>query len=147
MTVRTYSSPESFKQALEQRLRAATKTGATHVAEKLHAYTMPRPRPNSRVKDLPDPALLASAQPIDAKRLRVALDLTFEFRKTHRLPRALPEPAPAWEAPYAALARQDGLRWQTLAEVTIAARDFLDPILSEARETSWDPVSWSWLPK
>ena len=26
----------------------------THIAEKLHAYTMPRPRPNSRVKDLPD---------------------------------------------------------------------------------------------
>jgi hypothetical protein len=34
----------------------------THIAEKLHAYTMPRPRPNSRVKDLPDLALLASAQ-------------------------------------------------------------------------------------
>ena len=28
MTVRRYSSPEAFKQALEQRLRAATKTGA-----------------------------------------------------------------------------------------------------------------------
>ena len=26
----------------------------THIAEKLHAYTMPRARPNSRVKDLPD---------------------------------------------------------------------------------------------
>lgn len=28
MTVRTYASPESFKQALEQRLRASAKTGA-----------------------------------------------------------------------------------------------------------------------
>jgi len=28
MTIRTYSSPEAFKQALEQRLRAAAKTGA-----------------------------------------------------------------------------------------------------------------------
>jgi hypothetical protein len=27
MTIRTYSSPEAFKQALEQRLRVATKTG------------------------------------------------------------------------------------------------------------------------
>ena len=27
MTARTYSSPEAFKQALEQRLRSATKTG------------------------------------------------------------------------------------------------------------------------
>jgi len=31
----------------------------THIAEKLHAYTMPRARPNSRVKDLPDVALVA----------------------------------------------------------------------------------------
>jgi hypothetical protein len=35
----------------------------THIAEKLHAYTMPRQRPNSRVKDLPDLALLGTAQP------------------------------------------------------------------------------------
>lgn len=32
----------------------------SHIAEKLHAYTMPRKTPNSRVKDLPDIALLAS---------------------------------------------------------------------------------------
>jgi hypothetical protein len=46
----------------------------THIAEKLHAYTMPRARPNSRVKDLPDLALLGTAQPIEAKRLRAALE-------------------------------------------------------------------------
>ena len=34
----------------------------THIAEKLHAYTLPRKRPNSRIKDLPDLALLATAQ-------------------------------------------------------------------------------------
>ncbi|HEV7504335.1 MAG TPA: nucleotidyl transferase AbiEii/AbiGii toxin family protein [Thermoanaerobaculia bacterium] len=34
----------------------------THIAEKLHAYTMPRSRPSSRVKDLPDIALLATVQ-------------------------------------------------------------------------------------
>lgn len=33
----------------------------THLAEKLHAYTMPRSRPNSRIKDLPDLALIASS--------------------------------------------------------------------------------------
>ncbi|MBM4063001.1 MAG: nucleotidyl transferase AbiEii/AbiGii toxin family protein, partial [Planctomycetes bacterium] len=38
----------------------------SHVAEKLHAYTMPRARPNSRVKDLPDLALLATARTIGA---------------------------------------------------------------------------------
>lgn len=42
----------------------------SHIAEKLHAYTMPRARPNTRVKDLPDIALLASVGPLDAERLR-----------------------------------------------------------------------------
>ncbi len=42
----------------------------THIAEKLHAYTLPRSRPNSRVKDLPDMALLATVRTLEARRLR-----------------------------------------------------------------------------
>ena len=38
----------------------------THIAEKLHAYRMPRARPNTRVKDLPDIASLATTGPLDA---------------------------------------------------------------------------------
>ena len=64
----------------------------SHVAEKLHAYTMPRPRPNSRVKDLPDLALLASVGGLDAETLRTALNRTFTFRETHPLPVSLPKP-------------------------------------------------------
>jgi hypothetical protein len=41
----------------------------THIAEKLHAYTLPRARPNSRLKDLPDLALLASVKSLDAKQV------------------------------------------------------------------------------
>ncbi len=48
----------------------------THIAEKLHAYTIPRPRPNTRVKDLPDIALLAGVRDIDPRHLRAALDQT-----------------------------------------------------------------------
>jgi hypothetical protein len=72
----------------------------THIAEKLPAYTMPRSRPNTRVKDLPDLAPLASAQPVEAGRVRAALEQTFSFRRTHGLPGTLPTPAPAWAAPY-----------------------------------------------
>jgi len=68
----------------------------THIAEKLHAYTMPRARPNTRVKDLPDLALLATAQPISAQRLRSALEQTFAFRNTHSLPAQLPQPLTLW---------------------------------------------------
>lgn len=116
----------------------------THIAEKLHAYTMPRTRPNSRVKDLPDLALLATAQAIDARRLRAAFDQTFGFRKTHALPAALPEPAPTWAAPYAAMAREDELAWPTLAEVTAAARAFLDPVLAGGLDATWSPGAWAW---
>jgi len=118
----------------------------THLAEKLHAYTMPRPRPNSRVKDLPDLALIATAQPIDAGRLRAALEQTFTFRKTHALPTAVPAPLEAWRAPYAAMAEEDRLPWPTLDEATQAAKEFLDPILvpNAPRDTTWDPGTWRW---
>jgi len=87
---------------------------------------MPRSRPNSRVKDLPDLALIATAEPLNSTRLRAAIEQTFSFRGTHGVPRRLPHPPPAWEQPYAALARTDGLRWPTLED--------------------WNPATWTWAP-
>jgi Nucleotidyl transferase AbiEii toxin, Type IV TA system len=116
----------------------------THLAEKLHAYTVPRKRPNSRIKDLPDIALLAGVKAVASHRLRAALEQTFRFRKTHDLPAALPEPPSAWEAHYAAMAREDGLQWSTLAGVTVAARAFLDPVLAVNAPATWDPGKWRW---
>ena len=118
----------------------------THVAEKLHAYTMPRTRPNSRVKDLPDIALLATAAPVRATRLREALEQTFAFRQTHELPSHLPSAPDTWRAPYASMAREDRLRWETLAQVTEAASAFLDPVLTGELAAIWDPQTWRWLP-
>jgi hypothetical protein len=117
---------------------------ATHIAEKLHAYTMPRTRPNSRIKDLPDIALLASAQRIDAAHLRQALEQTFGFRKTHSLPVAVPAPPPEWAMPYAAMAREDQLGWTTLDEVTKAAKAFINPVLAGTIDATWNPESWTW---
>jgi hypothetical protein len=119
----------------------------THLAEKLHAYTMPRPRPNSRVKDLPDIALLATAQTLDAKNVRSALEQTFTFRKTHPLPAVLPEPISAWASPYAKIAREAQLVWPTLADVTTAAKAFLDPVLAGELDATWVPKTWVWAPK
>jgi hypothetical protein len=116
----------------------------THIAEKLHAYTIPRTRPNSRVKDLPDIALLATAKPINATRLRSALEQTFSFRKTHALPTTLGAPPLAWSAAYEQMAREDELVWKTLDEVATAARAFIDPVLKNALQATWDPVSWRW---
>jgi len=116
----------------------------THIAEKLHAYTMPRKRPNSRVKDLPDLALLATAQQLHADRLRAALGQTFTFRKTHPLPAFVPAPLETWRAPYEAMAREDQLPWTTLEDVTKAAQAFLDPLLASALEGTWEPAAWAW---
>ena len=116
----------------------------THLAEKLHAYTLPRQTASTRVKDLPDIALLGQAGPRDARRLREAIDLTFTYRRTHPVPGRLPEPPDAWAPIYAAMAVEDDLPWKTLAEVTGAAREFLDPILTGEERASWDPGAWNW---
>lgn len=115
----------------------------THVAEKLHAYTQTRARENSRVKDLPDLALLAQTGAFHRAALRAALERTFAFRDTHALPRALPPPPSAWDVPYARMARDNGLPWATLAEVLQAAGAFLEPVLTEGGDT-WNPELWAW---
>jgi hypothetical protein len=116
----------------------------THIAEKLHAYTMPRARPNSRVKDLPDIALIATAGPLEASRVRAAIEQTFAFRGTHSVPEELPAPPESWEAPYAAIAREDQLRWVTLGDAFETVRAFLDPILTGPAGAMWDPTGWRW---
>lgn len=116
---------------------------AAHVAEKLHAYTLPRSRENTRVKDLPDLALLATTGPFDASALRLAIETTFAFRATHPVPVTIPEPPPAWREPYAAMNVRDDLPWADLASVTAAARDFLDPVLA-GYIGRWDPTLWRW---
>jgi len=117
----------------------------SHIAEKLHAYTLPRPRPNSRVKDLPDLALLGSTGPLDAGVLRSALEKTFDFRDTHPLPQSLVSPPSFWEQPYAAMAEADDLPWRTLRDVFSAVAAFLDPVLGAVVISgTWDPEGWCW---
>jgi hypothetical protein len=117
----------------------------THLAEKLHAFTMPRLHPNTRVKDLPDLALLATVGALSARRVHAALDQTFVFRDTHPLPDAVPAPLEAWRVPYAAMARENQLPWSTLDDVTKAVKEFLDPVLTGAlEEATWAPSSWQW---
>jgi hypothetical protein len=118
----------------------------THIAEKLHAYTMPRVRPNSRVKDLPDLGLIASAGAVDAGQLRAAIDQTFTFRRTHDVPARLPAPASAWEQPYATMAKADALPWATLSEAFAAASAFMDPVLAGTRDAVWNPRAGLWAP-
>lgn len=108
-----------------------------------HAYTLSRDRPNSRVKDLPDIALLATARDIDGTELRAAIDRTFENRTTHPVPELVPAPSAAWEPVYARIASNDGLEWRKLEEVTRAVQSFLDPVLMGAA-VKWEAATWTW---
>jgi len=116
----------------------------THIAEKLHAYTVPRKTPNSRVKDLPDIALLATTTAMRAEELRRALTITFNHRGTHAVPSKFPDPRPDWAEEYARMAAENTLPWTNLSQVTAAARAFVEPVLNSAGELAWNPETWRW---
>jgi hypothetical protein len=80
--------------------RVQTISGEQQFAEKLHAYSLPRISANSRVKDLVDMALLIGAGTLSLTRVAEALQLTFNRRRTHVLPRALSEPPRDWQGPF-----------------------------------------------
>ena len=73
-----------------------------HLAEKLHALSLPRPagRLNTRVKDLVDVILLQRRGLPPTKALRDAAAATFARRATHDLPTAIEVPTDAWEVEY-----------------------------------------------
>jgi len=119
----------------------------THLAEKLHAYSMPRDRPNTRVKDLPDMALIAAEHPLDAQALRNALRLTFDHRQTHPVPTRLPAPPKAWAEEYRRLSQENELPWGELDAVAVAVGSFLELVLGETTEATWTPGSWTWTAK
>jgi hypothetical protein len=110
-----------------------------HLAEKLHAYTQPRTRKNSRAKDLVDLVLLPTLASVDMDRLRVALAVTFGQPGSHPLPSRLPAPPPSWATPFAALsAVTPGAPTADVGEAWVRAADFWDPVLAgEATGLRW----------
>jgi hypothetical protein len=117
-----------------------------HIAEKLHAYTTThRGGASSRVKDLVDILLIAKMRAMNAQTLLKALRATFDARKTHPLPFALPDPPVNWTAPFRRLAREIGLESESLESGMDLARRFLDPILQGQAHGQWDPDAWQWL--
>lgn len=79
-------------------------------AEKLHAYTMPRSVPNSRVRDLVDMVLLIREGKVSPTKAQAALKSVFVRRKSHNVPAVL-EPAPdRWGKSFAEMAEECGLK-------------------------------------
>ncbi len=96
-----------------------------HFAEKVHAYTLPRPSANSRVRDMVDMVLLITSSPkLDLPLVKKSIDATFKRRKTHAMPDVLQAPPAEWKQPYANLARQCGLS-EDLDEAFRLVTDYL----------------------
>ncbi len=86
------------------------------LAEKLHAYSLPREqRLNSRVKDLVDMLLLTELRQINADSFKSTIQKVFKARGTHTLPGFLEPPPSEWEPLYKALANECGVK-QTMPQ-------------------------------
>jgi predicted nucleotidyltransferase component of viral defense system len=117
-----------------------------HAAEKLHAYTASygaQGVESTRVKDLVDMVLIAQLAELDARRLRQAVESTFEARVRRPLPDALPAPPRSWELPYAELAREAAAP-PALDDGHAAAAEFLNPILTSRAGGRWDREARRW---
>ena len=90
-------------------------------AEKIHAYTVPRSTPNSRVRDLVDLHLLITSGSLDTSLCTEALRRTFERRNTHDLPKELVPPPADWDRPFQALADE--------CRIDIGYREAFDTLL------------------
>ena len=80
------------------------------LAEKIHSYTLPRQKPNSRVKDLVDIVLLTRSFKINKERMAASLKRTFKLRKTHSIPGELSSPPAAWGKTFSELADESELK-------------------------------------
>ena len=106
--------------------------GEQQLAEKIHAYTLPRNTANSRVKDLVDMALLIGSDELDKRRILEALRLTFERRGTHDLA-GLDPPPQDWQVPFQALAEECGLPTD-VAAVFARVQEFVEEVLAHRTE-------------
>ena len=71
-----------------------------HIAEKIHALTLPRDVSNSRVKDLVDLFLIFKLEKFSNEKIKDCIKKTFTKRKTHKVPTELPLPDESWEKPF-----------------------------------------------
>ncbi len=84
-------------------------------AEKLHAYTRPREKTNSRVRDLIDMVLLIQhGLRSESTKVKKCILTTFERYKTHSVPKKLEVPPQEWEKSYRQMAKEIGLAQNTI---------------------------------
>lgn len=117
---------------------------AQQLAEKLHAYTLPRDAENTRVKDLVDLVSIAKSDRVSGDQLLASLQATFAVRATHDCPAGLPPPPTSWVVAYGELSSATGMPVTVEEGYEVAGR-FWNPVLAGAVEGQfWDPDAQSW---
>jgi hypothetical protein len=118
-----------------------------HVAEKLHALTLPRDVENTRVRDLVDLAWFIHRFAFHSESLAAACVATFERRATHPWPPAIDAPPESWSRSYAVWRDQLRLPESTPAAAAASMRRFFMPVYLGADGMEWDPATQEWVPR
>lgn len=115
-----------------------------HVAEKLHALTLPRDVENTRARDLVDLAWFIRHFTFRSEALAIACLATFERRATHPWPPVIDAPPESWTRPYASWRAALDLADPTPAAAASAVRRFLEPVYFGVAGMRWDPAGQAW---
>ena len=119
---------------------------AQQLAEKLHAYTLPRTKENTRTKDLVDLLVIAAVETIEGTALAASVRATFAARHTHPLPEALLPPERSWVQPFKRLASEAPASPTTDLDAAFArVEKFWKPVLEGTADgRRWDPGAQEW---
>lgn len=94
-------------------------------AEKFHAYTLPRDKENTRVRDIMDMYLLIDSKRIEPNRLIECMNNVFRRRKTHEIPENFPQPPISWEKRCNEIAKNCGIN-KNIEEVFNFIKEYLE---------------------
>ena len=116
-----------------------------HLADKVCAiHETHGRRPSTRVRDLVDVLIMAATQRVEAEALRIAIE-------TERLHRGMPAfvelaPPATWAGQYARVARDvtDLVGTNRFADAVLAAKRFIDPVLSGTARGNWSLQTREW---
>lgn len=123
--------PGSFSFAGIENATVEAVSKEQHFAEKIHTYTLPRDRENSRVKDLVDMVLLIHMG-LHPAVVTLAIREIFQTRATHAIPKELPGPPESWRERYIEVTETVDLKVE-FDEAILGVRDYLKKTIP----TSW----------
>ena len=115
-----------------------------HIAEKLHALARPRPVESSRVKDFVDIILFAEiTENLQSKELKAAIQAVFKDRGDI-IPEKLDHIPANWKPKFNRFVKKLNLPFSNFEEAIQAMQHFIDPVLGDMDDNTWNPESWEW---